>query len=149
MALDDGWELPALETIFVTEEELLLLDWVMCSASGLIPNATIEDLVTNWTSFRYDVLKSLSSLSRQRNVKSPPISPALETLPIDEFTARTLLALVPTTFRWGTGVDCGYDLKLKLYRFLVKEVEVDASDTENQADSSSQDESTGSTGSGA
>ena len=149
MALDDGWELPALETIFVPEEELLLLDWVMCSASGLIPNATIEDLVTNWTSFRYDVLKSLSSLSRQRNVKSPTISTALETLPIDEFTARTLLALVPTTFRWGTGVDCGYDLKLKLYRFLVKEVEVDASDTENQADSSSQDESTGSTGSGA
>ena len=149
MALDDGWELPALETISVTEEELLLLDWVMCSASGLIPNATIEDLVTNWSAFRSDVLKALSSLSRQRNAKAGTISAVVEPLPIDEFTARTLLALVPTTFRWGTGVDCGYDLKLKLYRFLVKEVEIDASDTENQADSSPKDESTGSAGSGA
>ncbi len=149
MALDDGWELPALETISLTEEELLLLDWVMCSASGLIPNATLEDLVTNWSAFRSDVLKAISSLSRQRKNNPTSLPGTLEVLPIDEFTARTLLAVVPTTFRWGTGADCGYDLKLKLYRFLVKEVESDASNPENETNSSTKDESTGSAGSGA
>ena len=148
MALDDGWELPALETISVSEEELLLLDWVMCSASGLIPNASIEDLVTNWSAFRSDVLKAISSLNRQRKNNPQSLPTTVEALPVDDFTARTLLALVPTTFRWGTGLDCGYDLKLKLYRFLNKEVEPDANSTENEADSNTQDESTGSAGSG-
>ena len=148
MALDDGWELPALETISVSEEELLLLDWVMCSASGLIPNASLEDLVTNWSAFRSDVLKAISSLNRQRKNNPQSLPTTVEALPVDDFTARTLLALVPTTFRWGTGLDCGYDLKLKLYRFLNKEVEPDANSTENETDSNTQDESTGSAGSG-
>ena len=147
--LDDGWELPPLESISLTEEELLLLDWVMCSGSGLIPSATLEDLMTNWSSFRHDVWKGISSLGKQRKGAPTEINRVLaELLPIDEFTARTLLALVPTTFRWGTGSDCGYDLKLKLYKFISKEVEVDASSTENETNSSPQDESEGTSGSG-
>ena len=150
MVLDDGWELPALESITVTEEELLLLDWVTCSGSGLIPNAPLEDLVTNWSSFRYDVWKGISSLRRQMKGVPTEITRTLtEVLTMDEFTAKALLAVTPTTFRWGTGIDCGYELKLKLYRFLSKEVELDANSTENQTDSSPKDESTGSAGSGA
>jgi hypothetical protein len=147
MALDDSWELPVLESITVTEEELLLLDWVMCSGSGLIPNAPLEDLVTNWAFFRFDVWKGISDLHRQVKGVPTEINGVLtQELTIDEFTARALLAVTPTTFRWGTGVDCGYALKLKLYRFLSKEVEVDASIAENQTDSNSEDESTSSTG---
>ena len=132
----------------LTEEELLLLDWILCSGSGLIPSATLEDLMTNWSSVRYDIWKSISALHRQKKGVPTEINRALtELFEIDEFTARTLLALTPTTFRWGTGADCGYELKLKLYRFLSKEVEVDASSTENQTDSNPKDESEGSTGS--
>ena len=40
----------------------------------------------------------------------------VEPLNVDDFLVRTLLAIVPTTFRWGTGADCGYELKLKLYK---------------------------------
>jgi len=145
---DDGWELPVVENITVTEEELLLLDWVMCSGSGLIPNAPLEDLVTNWSSFRYDVWRGISSLTRQKKGQPTQISSLTESLPIDEFLARTLLAIVPTTFRWGTGSDAGYDLKLKLYKFLAKEIEIDANITEDETDSSTKDESTDSAGSG-
>ena len=126
MVLDDIWNIPILESIEVTEDELLLLDWIMFSGSQLIPNAPLEDLVTKWSSFRYDVWKSISAFNRRKKVK--PVDPTepiitVEQLEIDEFLARTLLALVPTTFRWGTGIDCGYELKLKLYRFLANEVE--------------------------
>jgi hypothetical protein len=126
MVLDDIWNIPILEAIEVTEDELLLLDWIMFSGSQLIPNAPLEDLVTNWSSFRYDVWKGISAFNRRKKVK--PVDPTepiitVEQLEIDEFLVRTLLALVPTTFRWGTGIDCGYELKLKLYRFLANEVE--------------------------
>jgi len=146
--LDDGWELPSLDNIPLTEEELLLLDWVMCSGSGLIPSATLEDLMTNWSSFRYDVWKGINALTKQKKGVPTEINRATtELLTIDEFTARTLLAITPTTFRWGTGADCGYELKLKLYKFLSKEVELDASNTENETDSGPKDESTGPPGS--
>ena len=126
MVLDDIWNIPILEAIEVTEDELLLLDWIMFSGSQLIPNAPLEDLVSKWSSFRYDVWKSISAFNRRKKVK--PVDPTepiitVEQLEIDEFLVRTLLALVPTTFRWGTGIDCGYELKLKLYRFLANEVE--------------------------
>ena len=141
MVLDNDWGIPALESIKLTEEELLLLDWVMCSGSLLIPNASLEDLVTNWSSFRADVWKGISSINRYN--KNLPIT---ESLPIDEFLARTLLAVVPTTFRWGTGADCGYELKLKLYRFLANDGDIVNDDTQNQANSDPKDESTGTTG---
>ena len=137
MVLDDIWNIPILEAIEVTEDELLLLDWIMFSGSQLIPNAPLEDLVTNWSSFRYDVWKGISAFKRRKKVK--PVDPTepiitVEQLEIDEFLVRTLLALVPTTFRWGTGIDCGYELKLKLYRFLANEVEnaESESNTENK-----------------
>ena len=141
MVLDNDWGIPALESIKLTEEELLLLDWFMCSGSQLIPNASLEDLVTNWSSFRADGWKGISTINRYN--KNHPIT---ESLPIDEFLARTLLAVVPTTFRWGTGADCGYELKLKLYRFLANDGDIVNDDTQNQANSDPKDESTGTTG---
>ena len=142
MVLDNDWGIPAVESIKLTEEELLLLDWVICSGSQLIPNASLEDLVTNWSSFRADVWKVISYINRYN--KNLAVT---ESLPIDEFLARTLLALVPTTFRWGTGADCGYELKLKLYRFLSNDGDIVNDNTQNQADSDPKDESTGTTGS--
>ena len=148
MVLDDGWELPILESISVTEEELLLLDWVICSGSSLIPSVTLEDLITNWSSFRYDIWKGISAVNRNKQNNPAQSGSATELLPFDEFLARTLLALVPTTFRWGTGADCGYELKLKLYRFLNKEGEITNDDSKNNSEGNSTDESTGTAGTG-
>ncbi len=147
MVLDDIWNIPILEFIEVTEDELLLLDWIMFSGSQLIPNAPLEDLVTKWSSFRYDVWKGISAFNRRKKVK--PVDPTepiitVEQLEIDEFLARTLLALVPTTFRWGTGVDCGYELKLKLYRFLANEVE--NAESESNTESNTENKPTDPTG---
>ena len=145
--LDDGWKLPSLDNIPLTEEEFLLLDWVMCSGSGLIPSATLEELVTNWSAFRYDVWKGISALTKQRKGVPTEINRTItESLTIDEFTVRTLLAIIPTTFRWGTGADCGYELKLKLYRFLANEGEIADDNPQDQTISNPQDESTGTTG---
>ena len=69
MVLDDIWNIPILEFIEVTEDELLLLDWIMFSGSQLIPNAPLEDLVTKWSSFRYDVWKGISAFNRRKKVK--------------------------------------------------------------------------------
>ena len=147
MVLDDIWNIPILEFIEVTEDELLLLDWIMFSGSQLIPNAPLEDLVTKWSSFRYVVWKGISAFNRRKKVK--PVDPTepiitVEQLEIDEFLARTLLALVPTTFRWGTGVDCGYELKLKLYRFLANEVE--NAESESNTESNTENKPTDPTG---
>ena len=138
MVLDDqDWQLPLVESIKVNDEELLLLDWVIGSASGLIPGATLEDLMANWSSLRLDVWQHIYELKKLPTSSSGSPPGALCSLSMDDFTARVLLAVVPTTFRWGTGPDCGYSIKIKLCRFLLGERDDDDkdqtdSDTPNQ-----------------
>ena len=127
MVLDDqDWQLPLVEFIKVNEEELLLLGWVIGSASGLIPGATLDELMSNWSSLRFDVWQHIYEL------KSGSSPGSMCSLSMDDFTARILLAIVPTTFRWGTGPDCGYSIKMKLCRFLLGEKD---DDDKAQADS--------------
>ena len=90
--------------------------------------------------------QGLSAIIRFK--KTSPNVPHVEPLNVDDFLVRTLLAIVPTTFRWGTGADCGYELKLKLYRFLSKEGELD-DNSQDQTDSNSEDKPTSSAGSDA
>ena len=142
MVLDDqDWQLPLVEFIKVNEEELLLLDWVVGSASGLIPGATLDELMTNWSFLRFDVWQHIYELKKLQSSGSSTAGKELP-LSMDDWTARTLLAIVPTTFRWGTGQDCGYSIKMKLCRFLIGERDDDDkaqadSDTPNQPSDSS------------
>ena len=130
MVLDDqDWQLPLIESIKVNDEELLLLDWVIGSASGLIPGATLDELMANWSALRLDVWQHIYELKKLSS-GSPPGAGC--SLGMDDFTARVLLAIVPTTFRWGTGPDCGYSIKMKLCRFLLGERD---DDDKTQADS--------------
>ena len=131
MVLDDqDWQLPLVEFIKVNEEELLLLDWVIGSASGLIPGATLDELMSNWSALRFDVWQHIYELKKLPVSSSGP-SGVLCSLSMDDFTARILLAVVPTTFRWGTGPDCGYSIKMKLCRFLLGERDDDDKDQAN------------------
>ncbi len=146
MVLDDqDWQLPQIESIQVNDEELLLLDWVLGSASGLLPGATLEDLMSSWSPLRLDLWKGIRELKRSGANGIFNTTPLL----MDESTARILLAIVPTTFRWGTGPDCGYSLKTKLYLYLIGEQNEERQSSQDQTSSNSQDSTPGTTGSDA
>ncbi len=104
------WAIPPAPGINLDRGELLLVDWVLCSASRLIPNADLDHLLNSWHDMRLAVWKSVAQLD------TPTSSEAKFRLSDTE--AKALLAVVPTTFRWGTGPDSGYSLKQKLARFL-------------------------------
>mgnify|MGYP001562064603 CR=1 FL=1 len=147
MTLDKLWGLPS-KTVVLSTDELLLLDWVMCSASRLIPEATVGELVVAWGGLRVEVWHCLSKVDLEQH-DGEARAKAQHSIDLSESDAKTLLALIPTTFRWGTGVDCGYSLKMKLYRFLtndypVKKGEDDVS-TSSTSENKAPDQTPGST----
>lgn len=103
--MSSEWTVPAVPlTLLLDNDELALVDWVLCGASRLLPDIVLEDLVTPWHDVRMAVWQLLAQGQKE--------------LPMAQETAKILLALCPTTHRWGTGGDCGYSLKTKLARFL-------------------------------
>ena len=119
--------------------ELLVLDWVLCSASRLIPDATMDALVTGWGDLRQTVWSHLAKLDmlklpdHERDVPRCEIGQYLQ-----DMDAKALMAVVPTTMRWGTShADSGYDLKVKLYRFLSNDYPVEVKEEASDASSTS------------
>src|SRR3990167_2090536 len=110
----DDWTLPhQVETIRVTYGELITLDWVLCTASGLMVGRNLDELVEDWCSFRLDVWKALDS----QGLTDQPLGVLL---PVTAAEAKVLLVVVPTTMTWGqSGEDYGYSLKMKLSQFLL------------------------------
>ena len=147
MALDKLWGLRS-ETLLLSIDELLLLDWVMCSASRLIPDATLGDLVVAWGGLRLELWHCLSKVDLEQH-DGEARAKAQHTIDLSESDAKTLLALIPTTFRWGTGLDCGYSLKMKLYRFLTNDYPVgkgeDDVSTSSASENKAPDQTPGST----
>ena len=144
MVLDDqDWALPQIESISPNNEELLLLDWILSSASGLIPGASLDDLMERLSNLRMDVWKGILEIKNDPDRNLPPEAGTVPLL-MDDFTARVLLAIVPTTFRWGTGADCGYSLKIKLYNFLTGGIYDNTN--KDQTDSGSENQSPDPTG---
>jgi hypothetical protein len=90
-------------TVSFSQEELLLLDWVLCSASGMVPGADLGELMM-WDGLRQRVWLAYMGQG---------------SLVIGETEARQLLALTPTTFRWGVGADVGLTLKQKLVSIIT------------------------------
>ena len=112
MVLDrpDDWVLPSQKTLNLEIGELLLLDWIFCSASNLIPGIHIDELMANYHDFRMRIWKAFTEM--KGSLGEIAINPGL---------MRELMTLVPTTFRWGTGPDVGYTLKMKIARELLSE----------------------------
>jgi hypothetical protein len=94
----------------LSAHELLLIDWIICPASGLIPGAEPEQLVKGWEGIRNAVWQVLSGADLSKDARYP--------LPMNELDAQFLFGVAPSTFRWGTGPDCGFSLKRRLYLFL-------------------------------
>jgi hypothetical protein len=95
-----------------SQGELLLLDWVLCSASGMVPGADLGELMM-WDGLRQ---------------RTWAVYMGQGSLVIEETEARQLLALTPTTFRWGTGPDVGLSLKQKLASIVTGVPYADAND---------------------
>jgi hypothetical protein len=124
------------DSIRLTRGELLLLDWVLCTGSSLM--AGVSDDLMAWHVFRITLWEKMPSLDpdvkrcENFNLPNHPGKGAPETIEcqlcrpslgvmfnIEEVDAKVLLAVVPTTFTWGDGVDCGLSLKLKLSQRLL------------------------------
>jgi hypothetical protein len=110
------WELPVPPPppgVDLEAGELLLIDWVLCGASHIVQNYDLDELVMRWHDLRILVWCGLKALADAR-----PKAITQFRYELRQADAETLLALVPTTHRWGTGPDVGYSLKLKLSVFL-------------------------------
>ena len=114
------WILPSsLDSIYLVRDELLLLDWILCGASRLLPNYELDYLISGWNDNRIEIWKLLEELSIHEEIPTSCV------FSMNDGTAKVILALCPTTFRWGTGIDCGYSLKTKVARFLRGEPDVE------------------------
>src|SRR3990167_2882992 len=109
--LDIDAILNSVPKLSLNEDELLLIDWVLSVYRHTLPMA-FDEAVDDWHSMR---LGAWSAIDAIINSRSTP----LVSFPINEAEARYLLAVLPTTYRWGTGPDCGYSLKRKLSCLLM------------------------------
>ena len=109
------WELPPPLLLNLEIQELQLIDWSICAASRLLPDCALEQLMA-WHAFRMDVWAGILHIERTG-------TGTIAIFAMTEQEAKILLAVVPTTFRWSTGIDCGYSLKQKLAKFLRGERE--------------------------
>ena len=104
------WELPPPLLLNLDISELQLIDWSICAASRMLPDCALYQLMA-WHQFRMDVWAGILHIER---TGTGTIAPFV----ITDQEAKILLAVIPTTFRWSTGLDCGYSLKQKLAKFL-------------------------------
>jgi len=136
--------------MLLSEDELWLIDWVLCAASGIYPDAEMGTLM-EWTHLRELLWEVRDSdperLLEWKDSANKEHTTALWSLYLkDDQETKLLMALVPTTFRFGnSGVDCGASLKMKLSRYLrgvpslepepEPEVVEDASEVTDKAES--------------
>lgn len=118
------WELPVAPPppgVDLDAGELLLVDWVLCGSSHILQANNLDELVARWHILRLNVwsgLKALADMDRRPSRTADPKVPKVVRYELTGEDAERLLALVPTTHRWGTGPDVGYALKMKLALFL-------------------------------
>jgi hypothetical protein len=111
MLKDFDWsQLEPGAALSLTPGELLLLDWILCPASGLIPGTELEQLIRGWEGVRQAIWGILAEIDLGKDARYP--------LPLNMLDAQYIFAVTPTTFRWGTGPDCGFSLKRRLYLFI-------------------------------
>ena len=99
-------------TAKLSEDELLLIDWVLSVYSHTIPYESNDESLRL---LRLRVWETIDVI----NPASASNSNCVVPFQTDQEEATMLLAVLTTTYRWGTGPDCGYSLKRKLSCFLM------------------------------
>ena len=100
--------------LILTQDELWLLDWVLCYP--MQQAAPQVEWHMTWATLRDDLWKAIIYLNE---VAKEGETPTEAMVWIETSDLRVLLALTPTTFRWGTGQDCGHSLKMKIAKALL------------------------------
>lgn len=90
--------------MFIPHDELLVLDWIFSAHGDTVTLQTQEELM-RWRDLRERVWRGLLAAKLSNGPALIEIAPS---------ECEELLALVPTTFRWGTGEDVGFNLKSRL-----------------------------------
>lgn len=107
---DQDWELPPIyPVILLNPGEMLLIDWILCGPSHILPEGGIQELLV-WQPLRLMCWQGIRC-----DVVDYPLA-------LPETDANILVALCPTTFRWGVGEDVGFTLKMKLAKFVAPEM---------------------------
>lgn len=104
------WSLPDQSNyqVRILKMELLLLDWVLCTASSLM-QTDVEELIEHWTDLRIRIWDSYLS-------EDQPLGIMLD---FSRAEITILLITIPTSYFWGDGVDYGLSLKTKLAEALL------------------------------
>ena len=109
------WQLPNVNTptlgVSLNAGEIKYLDWAICGASRILPDTDLDYLIGSWHPFRLDLWRLLVGINDSNETGL---------LELSDEDAKVLLAVLSPTFRWGTGPDVGYSLKMKVARFLLK-----------------------------
>ena len=135
--MSQEWEVPGGPVLRLTADELMLIDWVLCMYSHVL-SGDLADYM-RWEPVRTGVWEVLDLLWDPLTVR-PKEGTVVMVMPIPD--ARMLLAILPTTHRWGTGFDCGFSLKRKLARYIRGlNTNDDQNKAPDQAPSSASDES--------
>ena len=125
--MTDDWKMPVSmgsRVLFLTPDELILIDWVLCPASQFIPGLDLDIAVEIWHDLRKQVWYHLVRITSETPYDGD-INAKEHILDIDESGAKALFAVVPPTFRWpppptvNMCPDTGYNLKSKLYLFIT------------------------------
>ena len=96
-------------------EELLLLDWLYCGQGEKATDQLLDHMM-RWTDLRERVWRAVL-LAKLTNGEQKPLAEKMDLkvpIEISRSECLELLAVVPTTFRWGTGADVGFNLKMRL-----------------------------------
>ena len=100
------------DQVRLTRNELLLMDWSLCTGSGMMAPLVLDLL--DWHRLRMEIWKAMPEPDAPL-----PAKPSLGVMfAMEETTAKLLLCAIPTSYEWGDGADCGFSLKVKLNDFL-------------------------------
>lgn len=116
--------------------ELIVMDKLLTPSDGFIVGLQIKEAVEGWHEFRFRTWRCLAKYAIPpnwipRNLKDKAKARLEKRIErwetakhhrrmffLDEDEARILFAVLPNSVRLGDGVDYGYSLKMKLYKFL-------------------------------
>jgi hypothetical protein len=98
----------------IPQHELWVVDWVLCAQGEAVTGDKLDALM-GWRELRERVWRAqlAAELASQ-----DPAKPADAEIELSPGECEQLLAVLPTTFRWGTGEDVGFALKRRLAQEL-------------------------------
>ena len=98
----------------IPQPELWVIDWVISGQGESVNGEKLESLMS-WRDLRERIWRA--QISAELATKDPA-KPAEAELELSPAELEQLMAIVPTTFRWGTGEDCGFALKRRISQEL-------------------------------